>query len=93
MSVGTRKVLLAALVLVCMTSVVIVRTMRLTPMEQEMHEILQGETCLNYMQKCVPWEGNCCNGMKCMNYGRGFCMFGLESCICQMPFDVDGSLG
>ncbi|KAL8573564.1 hypothetical protein ACOMHN_047834 [Nucella lapillus] len=88
MGLGMRGALLVALAMLAMTSVVIVSAFRLGDKHRHINVIRQAK-CLNYMEQCVPWDTLCCDGMTCTNFGKGFCMYGLEPCICQRPFTVD----
>merc|ERR1711976_7033 len=38
--------------------------------------------CLRKASQCNPWSDNCCPGLECMTYTKGFCMGEFEPCAC-----------
>nr|AHB62377.1 CLCCY neuropeptide precursor [Platynereis dumerilii] len=38
--------------------------------------------CGFQLEACDPYENSCCPGMKCANLFGGYCLSGIEKCMC-----------
>ncbi|KAK3603344.1 hypothetical protein CHS0354_025951 [Potamilus streckersoni] len=50
----------------------------------ELHRQANGVSCSLYMDSCIPGKTKCCGDLKCLNFLRGYCLYPLESCSCEV---------